>query len=110
MSTPPGERPFKDAPDVSKAFEQAKGDAPEKKTGNAQERSAAEAPQPRLRPTGPMRGMAGSVDRKVQAQVDARKVAARSEDRAKKEEKRPRRVTGLFREAGKDKEYDRGRS
>lgn len=109
MSTPPGERPFKDAPDVSKAFEQAQGNTPEKRTGNAQERSAAEAPQPRLRPTGPMRAMAGSVDRKESARHRA------AQDRSHREQamepaKSPRRVTRLFREAGKDKEYDRGRS
>lgn len=109
MSTPPGERPFKDAPDISNAFERAQGDAPEKRTGNAQERSAAETPRPRLRPTGPMRGMAGSVDRKESARHRAQENRDVREQ-AMEPAKPPRRVTGLFREAGKDKEYDRGRS
>lgn len=109
MSTPPGKYPFDGAPDVSKAFEQARDNTAPKSRADEQQKSAAEAPQPRLRPTGPMRGMAGSVDRMVSARQQA------SENRDVRKEmidaaKTPRRVTQLARDADRQKDKDRGRS
>lgn len=98
---PGGKEPFDSAPDLNSAFEGARDDTHPNPDRNE---AKAERPRPHLKPTGPLRGMAGEVDRRVQVEeqalrADGRKAGGEGQDR------KPRRVARLaqsFRRA-KDK-------
>lgn len=89
---PAGKEPFENAPDLKQAFERARDD---ERPQPEQEKAKAGQPRPQLRPGGPMRGMARSVDRVVEAQDEAR---------AAREVKKPRRVTQLARAFNRSKD------
>ena len=99
---PAGKEPFENAPDLKQAFERARDD---ERPQPEQEKAKAGQPRPQLRPGGPMRGMARSVDRVVVAQDEARKVAERKAGR-EPEGRKPRRVTQLSRAFNRPKDKE----
>ena len=92
---------FPSAPDVKKAFDRAREDKPQPIPD--QDKAKVEHHRPQLRPTGPMRGMANQVDRRVQSEAQAQKAAERK-DGSEQEAKKPRRVTQLARSFNRAKD------
>jgi len=103
-----GREPFENAPDLKRAFEDARDDGREGAGQPAPDQSTTSQPRPQLRPTGPMRGMAKEVDLRVQREDQVRRAAERkagkAEDAPEQEGRKPRRVTRLARAFNREKD------
>ena len=96
---------FPGAPDVKKAFDRAREDKPPPSPD--QDKPKVEHHRPQLRPSGPMRGMASQVDRRVQMEEQSRRAAERKAGGGldgEQQGKKPRRVTQLARSFNRAKD------